>query len=179
MVQTSSIIVAPRLAASSRRKEDPIECSLHTLPKPLMREFQHVFGEKYKGGDGDDNGDCAMGDANSNSSSGSVEILAVPTNQHARHDLVAVGDHIEAEKDRLLNSVRIELHCIVRHCIVLYCIVIHCDNVRPSRWLGTIHAMFLVDVVASFFLPALEQKRLTTKLFFPSSAIAVALCYVL
>jgi hypothetical protein len=39
--------------------------------------------------------------------------------------------------------------------------------------------MFLVDVVASFFLPALEQKRLTTKLFFPSSAIAVALCYVL
>ena len=31
------------------------------------------------------------------------EILVVPTNQHARQDLVAVGDHIEAEKDRLLN----------------------------------------------------------------------------
>eukprot|EP00591_Stephanopyxis_turris_P009912 CAMPEP_0195518918 /NCGR_PEP_ID=MMETSP0794_2-20130614/13945_1 /TAXON_ID=515487 /ORGANISM="Stephanopyxis turris, Strain CCMP 815" /LENGTH=125 /DNA_ID=CAMNT_0040647965 /DNA_START=200 /DNA_END=573 /DNA_ORIENTATION=+ len=31
------------------------------------------------------------------------EILAIPTNQRARHDLVAVGDEIEQEKDRLLN----------------------------------------------------------------------------
>jgi len=31
------------------------------------------------------------------------EILAIPTNQKARADLVAVGDHIEEEKDRLLN----------------------------------------------------------------------------
>jgi len=32
-----------------------------------------------------------------------AEILAIPTNQCAREDLVAVGDKIEAEKDRLLN----------------------------------------------------------------------------
>eukprot|EP00536_Pseudo-nitzschia_multiseries_P012710 jgi/Psemu1/209462/e_gw1.500.43.1 len=91
-----STIVEPRLACRSGRKEDPIECSLHTLPKPLIREFQHVFGDKYLSKDGDD---AVGGDG----SSTSVELLAVPTNQHARHDLVAIGDHIEAEKDRLLN----------------------------------------------------------------------------
>jgi hypothetical protein len=35
-----------------------------------------------------------------------LELLAIPTNQQARHDLVAVGDEIEEEKDRLLNCVR-------------------------------------------------------------------------
>ena len=29
--------------------------------------------------------------------------MAIPTNQRAREDLVNVGDHIEYEKDRLLN----------------------------------------------------------------------------
>lgn len=91
MPQPSSTIVEPRLACRSGKQNDPIECSLHTLPKPLMREFKHVFAEKYL------NGDTSMG--------GVVEILAIPTNQHARHDLVAVGDEIEAEKDRLLNCV--------------------------------------------------------------------------
>ena len=33
-----------------------------------------------------------------------AEVFAIPTNQKAREDLVAVGDHIELEKDRLLNS---------------------------------------------------------------------------
>lgn len=32
-----------------------------------------------------------------------LEILALPTNQQAREDLVGVGDDIEDEKDRLLN----------------------------------------------------------------------------
>jgi hypothetical protein len=34
-----------------------------------------------------------------------MELLAIPTNQKAREDLVAIGDHIEKEKDRLLNVV--------------------------------------------------------------------------
>lgn len=107
MPPSQSTIVEPRLACRLGKTEDPIECSLHTLPKPLIREFQHVFGEKYLveslsttaymhhqpninvgGGPG---------------SGQELEILALPTNQHARHDLVAVGDEIEAEKDRLLN----------------------------------------------------------------------------
>ena len=91
MPQPSSTIVEPRLACRSGKQNDPIECSLHTLPKPLMREFKHVFAEKYL------NAETTMGEE--------VEILAIPTNQHARHDLVAVGEEIEAEKDRLLNCV--------------------------------------------------------------------------
>jgi hypothetical protein len=35
-----------------------------------------------------------------------LELLAIPTNQQARRDLVAVGDDVEQEKDRLLNVVR-------------------------------------------------------------------------
>jgi hypothetical protein len=35
-----------------------------------------------------------------------LELLAIPTNQRAKEDLVAVGEHIEREKDRLLNVVR-------------------------------------------------------------------------
>mmetsp|Transcript_13356 Transcript_13356/g.33617 ORF Transcript_13356/g.33617 Transcript_13356/m.33617 type:complete len:190 (+) Transcript_13356:69-638(+) len=94
MPSPSSTVVEPRLACRSGKQNDPIECSLHTLPKPLMREFKHVFGEKYLRGESD--GDVSMNDSD-------IEILAIPTNQHARHDLVAVGDEIEAEKDRLLN----------------------------------------------------------------------------
>lgn len=70
---------------------DGIECSVHTLPKPLMREFCHVFADKYL------SAECLSQDG--------LEILAIPTNQHAIEDLVAVGDHIEREKDRLLNVV--------------------------------------------------------------------------
>ena len=92
MPQPVSTIVEPRLACRSGKKDDPIECSLHTLPKPLMREFQHVFGETY-----------LMNVAERNVS---LELLAIPTNQQARYDLVAVGEEIELEKDRLLNCVR-------------------------------------------------------------------------
>ena len=32
-----------------------------------------------------------------------MQLLAIPTNQRSREDLVKIGDHIEFEKDRLLN----------------------------------------------------------------------------
>eukprot|EP00529_Nitzschia_sp_RCC80_P035987 CAMPEP_0113477196 /NCGR_PEP_ID=MMETSP0014_2-20120614/20078_1 /TAXON_ID=2857 /ORGANISM="Nitzschia sp." /LENGTH=160 /DNA_ID=CAMNT_0000370273 /DNA_START=283 /DNA_END=765 /DNA_ORIENTATION=- /assembly_acc=CAM_ASM_000159 len=59
----------------------------------------------------DEDGDSGMGGGgNGGNRQGSnagfhlpLELLAIPTNQRARHDLVAVGDEIEAEKDRLLN----------------------------------------------------------------------------
>ena len=108
---TQCTLVAPRLACRSGKEEDPIECSVHTLPKPLMREFSHVFGERYNM---DEDGDSGMGggdnDGNMQQRANAdihlpLELLAIPTNQHARHDLVAVGDEIEEEKDRLLNCV--------------------------------------------------------------------------
>ena len=53
----------------------------------LNREFQHVFKEEN------------LPDI----SDPTAEILAIPTNQMALQDLVAIGDSIEREKDRLLN----------------------------------------------------------------------------
>lgn len=86
----NSTLLEPQLAVLAGKKDDPIECSVHTLPKPLIREFRHVFGEKY------------LQDMDSMQEDG-LEILAIPTNQEARQDLVAVGDDVELEKDRLLN----------------------------------------------------------------------------
>lgn len=57
-----------------------------------MREFHHVFGDQH----------LHVGAGG--------ELLAVPTNQRAREDLVAIGDHIEQEKDRLLNVVRLSVN---------------------------------------------------------------------
>jgi len=57
--------------------------SLHTCPRALFRELKHVF-------PGVDLEAC----------------LAVPTSQKADMELVAFGDTVETEKDRLLNSVR-------------------------------------------------------------------------
>lgn len=57
--------------------------SLHTCPRALLRELDHVF-------PGVDLDAC----------------LAMPTNQKAVMDLVAMGDTVETEKDVLLNSVR-------------------------------------------------------------------------
>jgi hypothetical protein len=85
---TSSILLPPRLLSQKAGSLDGLECSVHTLPKPLMREFHHVFGDQY----------LHVGAGG--------ELLAIPTNQRAREDLVAIGDHIEQEKDRLLNVVR-------------------------------------------------------------------------
>lgn len=91
----TSALLEPKLAARAGKREDPIECSVHTLPKPLVREFHHVFGEKYL----QDLDGMQEDDDDSNR----LELLAIPTNQQARQDLVAVGDEIEFEKDRLLN----------------------------------------------------------------------------
>lgn len=101
---TSSTVVSPRLVRMDQAGTDELECSLHYLPKQLLREFSHVFNDEYlKFGDnaGDD---VAMMD-DSPDSSLRLQLLAIPTNQRAREDLVAIGDHIEQEKDRLLNVV--------------------------------------------------------------------------
>ena len=90
---SQSTLLPPQLVARSERPDDMLECSIHTLPKPLLREFQHVFGQAYLE-------EMAQNDNTS------LELLAIPTNQQARKDLVAVGDDIEFEKDRLLNVVR-------------------------------------------------------------------------
>ncbi|CAN0518668.1 unnamed protein product, partial [Ectocarpus sp. 12 AP-2014] len=64
-----------------RMMPDGLEVSLHTCPRALLRELDHVF-------PGVDLNDC----------------LAIPTNQKAVMDLVAMGDTVETEKDVLLNS---------------------------------------------------------------------------
>jgi hypothetical protein len=65
-----------------------------------MREFSHVFNDSYLTFQDD-----TM--AVDGSIKSELKLLAIPTNQKAREDLVAVGDHIEAEKDRLLNVVSV------------------------------------------------------------------------
>lgn len=50
-----------------------------------------------------------------------AEILAIPTNQRAREDLVAVGDKIEQEKDRLLNVFMVFARNL-------------CDKLRRAGW---------------------------------------------
>ena len=86
--QTASTIWGPRMIAWDQ-ESDAIEISVNSLPRPLQREFNHVFDERTIELD-----KIAPEDA---------EVLAIPTNQKALQDLVAVGEHIELEKDRLLN----------------------------------------------------------------------------
>lgn len=88
-MDTLSTKLPSRLVYIDQRGQDDIECSIHSLPKQLMREFNHVFGDKYLSPE-------FRVDNN-------VELLAMPTNQRAREDLVNIGPHIELEKDRLLN----------------------------------------------------------------------------
>ncbi|CAB9510202.1 homocystinuria type D homolog, mitochondrial [Seminavis robusta] len=91
-----STLMAPKLISKDSNSGDSLECSVHTLPKPLVREFHHVFAEKY------------LRQSSPATSSSTVvvplDVLAIPTNQRARMDLVNVGDHVEQEKDRLLNT---------------------------------------------------------------------------
>ena len=121
----SSIILQPKLfvlgGCSSTEDHNEIECSMHTLPKPLLREFGHVFGEKYltddisatpiTAGSTEDamDEDPPVVPPSSSSSAATqqqhLELIAIPTNQRARRDLVAVGDDVEQERDRLLNVV--------------------------------------------------------------------------
>ena len=87
--QTASTLWGPKLIRRDTMSTDGVEISVHTLPKPLQREFRHVFDER----------NLPLESIRDES----AEFLVVPTNQRAREDLVAVGDHIEREKDRLLN----------------------------------------------------------------------------
>jgi hypothetical protein len=89
---SSSAILPPRLITKESGSLNALECSVHNLPKALMREFRHVFGDSYLHHDFDND-----------KTDESRELLAIPTNQRARQDLVAVGDAVETEKDRLLN----------------------------------------------------------------------------
>ena len=101
-------LVSPRLVRMDQSSTDDLECSLHYLPKPLLREFSHVFNDEYlKFGDNSSTMEMDTTGDSSSSSSSALKLLAIPTNQKAREDLVAVGDHIEQEKERLLNVVRI------------------------------------------------------------------------
>ena len=117
---TLSTLLPPKLVAppscntTTKQQVNALECSVHTLPKPLLREFRHVFGDQYlvdSAGEHD------------------KELLAIPTNQRAREDLVAIGDHIEEEKDRLLNVVclvSIHLFCSRENlikCRSVYCLL--------------------------------------------------------
>jgi hypothetical protein len=95
--QTSSTLWGPTLLTTSRTDAAPaqgcqdddgaVEVSVHTLPKPLHREFHHVFSSVVE----------------DFPESGTAEVLALPTNQRAREDLVGTGEKVEQEKDRLLN----------------------------------------------------------------------------
>lgn len=83
------------------------QVSLHTCPKALSRELCHVF-------PGVDLASC----------------LAVPTSQRATLDLVSIGEPVELEKDRLLNSVRLGvIGCTQSHgwlacvCRMGYCLL--------------------------------------------------------
>ena len=96
---TASTLVPPRLLSRTLNSTDSLEVSLHTLPKQLLREFRHVFRDEYL----NFLPDAGAMDTGAASTAGNMVLLALPTNQRAREDLVAVGDHIEAEKDRLLN----------------------------------------------------------------------------
>ena len=108
----SSTILPPRLIISNKiddgscsgDDEAVVECSVHTLPKPLVREFHHVFAEKYL--------ETTTATTTSSSSSSALDLLAIPTNQKARMDLVNIGDHVEQEKDRLLNTVSFDFLCL-------------------------------------------------------------------
>lgn len=95
-----STLLPPRLVTQGT--DDSLECSVHTLPKQLMREFRHVFADKYLP---QEEQDAMLMDASKNTdgNNDNRDILAIPTNQKARKDLVAIGDDIELEKDRLLN----------------------------------------------------------------------------
>lgn len=100
-VSASSVLYPPRLIyLYETTSSNDLECSIHTLPKPLLREFQHVFGDHYLLKSSASASDTAGLNGND---SDNLDLLAIPTNQRAREDLVNVGDHIEYEKDRLLN----------------------------------------------------------------------------
>ncbi len=72
----------------SHGENNEIEVSVHSPSKFFIRELQHVF-----------------------QSTALDNVLAIPTMQRARMDLVSIGDDVETEKDRLLETVYHLLHC--------------------------------------------------------------------
>lgn len=118
---TSSTLVSPHIlylpdlapaSPATKKYNNPLECSVHSLPKQLLREFKHVFRGEWRELRPDDfaatKNDREDNEEDDGSINASIDettpmLLAIPTNQMAREDLVAVGDHIEAEKNRLLN----------------------------------------------------------------------------
>ena len=60
-----------------------LECSVHRCPKALKRELERIFPDTEIGED----------------------FLAIPTAQHAKMDLVRIGQEVEDEKDALLETV--------------------------------------------------------------------------
>ena len=132
--QTSSTLLPPQILVQKAGSGDEVECSVHTLPKPLLREFRHVFHDTYlkrpesasgssmvhtMASDEDVNMDGHMDTDPNMVQQQQLELLAIPTNQHAREDLVAIGDHIEKEKDRLLNVVCTNNSCRLSSGIVI------------------------------------------------------------
>lgn len=94
-IPSSSTLLPPRLVSKIQDSGDAIECSVHSLPKTIEKEFHHVFAEKY------------LQPSRRQARSRALVplcLLAIPTNQRARMDLVNIGDHVEQEKDRLLNT---------------------------------------------------------------------------
>eukprot|EP00527_Entomoneis_sp_CCMP2396_P002594 CAMPEP_0198141640 /NCGR_PEP_ID=MMETSP1443-20131203/4616_1 /TAXON_ID=186043 /ORGANISM="Entomoneis sp., Strain CCMP2396" /LENGTH=212 /DNA_ID=CAMNT_0043804447 /DNA_START=41 /DNA_END=679 /DNA_ORIENTATION=+ len=84
----------------TEQQPNVVEVSVHTLPRQLQREFQHVFDERNL------NLESIVQQHTPEKEQllgGPLEFLVIPTNQRAREDLVAVGENIEHEKDRLLN----------------------------------------------------------------------------
>ena len=154
---TSSTVVPPRLVRMDQAGTDDLECSLHYLPKQLLREFSHVFNDEYLKF-GDNSGDDAV--MTDDSPDSSLRLLAIPTNQRAREDLVAVGDHIEQEKDRLLNVVSTYVFCsnqyydctiLTRHDVcnrLIYTSVhfiwkVHLRSTKSQGILGRLHRSML------------------------------------
>jgi hypothetical protein len=68
-------------------ENNDFQFSVHLCTKAVLRQLQHIFPDLL------------------NSESIEPTIYAIPTLQHSKHDLVNIGEEIEQEKDRLLESV--------------------------------------------------------------------------
>jgi hypothetical protein len=129
---TSSMILPTRILVQKDGSSDGIECSAHTMPKPLQREFRHVFGDSICFPIATDSSLTPLWPVDNNLQD-KCEILAIPTNQKAREDLVAVGEHIEREKDRLLHVVRLDMdYSLFTHLYLInvsstLCIIAQCS----------------------------------------------------
>jgi hypothetical protein len=84
LVKTKKIIPHNRtlIFGTCHLKSLNLDISAHTCPNRFIKELQYVF----------PNTDIA-------------NVIAIPTMQFARNELVNIGDEIEVEKDRLLEKV--------------------------------------------------------------------------